>query len=233
MAYRIYVADDEKNIRELLKNFLQSDGYEVSAYDTGDLLLAAFEREPADLVILDIMMPGRDGIECVKELRKYSDVPIILLTAKDGELDYVNGITLGSDDYLTKPFRPTVLLMRVKALLRRAEMSGDKKSKGKVLKHADLTYSKDEHSVFADKTVVPLTKTEMSLLAFMMEEPQKTHSRDSMLDKIWGFDEDTETRAIDETVRRIRKKLSAAKSVVTIETVWGYGYKLSAAVKDE
>ena len=87
--------------------------------------------------------------------------------------------------------------------------------------------------VFADKTVVPLTKTEMSLLAFMMEEPQKTHSRDSMLDKIWGFDEDTETRAIDETVRRIRKKLSAAKSVVTIETVWGYGYKLSAAVKDE
>lgn len=169
----------------------------------------------------------------MKELRKYSDVPIILLTAKDGELDYVNGITLGSDDYLTKPFRPTVLLMRVKALLRRAEMSGDKKAKSKVLKHADLTYSEDEHSVFADKTVVPLTKTEMSLLAFMMEEPQKTHSRDSMLDKIWGFDEDTETRAIDETVRRIRKKLSAAKSVVTIETVWGYGYKLSAAVKDE
>lgn len=126
MAYSIYVADDEKNIRELLKNFLQSDGYEVSAYDTGDLLLAAFERKPADLVILDIMMPGRDGIECVKELRKYSSVPIILLTAKDGELDYVNGITLGSDDYLTKPFRPTVLLMRVKALLRRAEMSGDK-----------------------------------------------------------------------------------------------------------
>lgn len=91
MAYSIYVADDEKNIRELLKNFLQSDGYEVSAYDTGDLLLAAFERKPADLVILDIMMPGRDGIECVKELRKYSSVPIILLTAKDGELDYVNG----------------------------------------------------------------------------------------------------------------------------------------------
>lgn len=186
MAYSIYVADDEKNIRELLKNFLQSDGYEVSAYDTGDLLLAAFEREPADIVILDIMMPGRDGIECVKELRKYSSVPIILLTAKDGELDYVNGITLGSDDYLTKPFRPTVLLMRVKALLRRAEMSGDKKSKGKVLKHDDLTYSEDKHSVFADKTVVALTKTEMSLLTFMMEEPQKTHSRDSLLDKIWG-----------------------------------------------
>ncbi len=227
MAYRIYIADDEKNIRELLKNFLQSDGYEVSAFENGDLLLIAFEKEPSDLVILDIMMPGRDGIECVKEIRKFSSVPIILLTAKDSELDYVNGITLGSDDYLTKPFRPTMLLMRVKSLLRRIEMSADKKNRGKVLKYADLTYSEDEHSVFADKTLVPLTKTEMSLLVFMMNESQKAHSRDSLLDEIWGFGEDVETRAIDETVRRIRKKLVAAKSIATIETVWGYGYKLS------
>ena len=100
MAYRIYIADDEKNIRELLKNFLESDGYEVMAFPTGDLLLSTFENEPSDLVILDIMMPGRDGIKCVKELRKFSSVPIILLTAKDDELDYVNGITLGGDDYL-------------------------------------------------------------------------------------------------------------------------------------
>ncbi len=227
MAYRIYLADDEKNIRELLKNFLQSDGYEVRAFETGDLLLSAFEEEPADLVILDVMMPGRDGIECVKELRKHSAVPIILLTAKDGELDYVNGITLGGDDYITKPFRPTMLLMKVKALLRRSEMFAAKKEQGKVLKYVDLTYSEDEHSVFTDKTAVPLTKTEMRVLAFMMNEPQKTHTRDSLLDEIWGFSEDTETRAIDETIRRIRKKLSAAKSLVTIETVWGYGYKLN------
>ena len=210
MAHKIYIADDEKNIRELLKNFLQSDGYEVSAFENGDSLLCAFEKEPSDLVILDIMMPGRDGIECVKELRKYSSVPIILLTAKDGELDYVNGITLGGDDYL---------------------MSAAKKDAGKVLKYADLTYSEDEHSVLADKTPVPLTKTEMSVLAFMMKEPQKTYSRDSLLDEIWGFSEDTETRAIDETMRRIRKKLSAAASMVTIETVWGYGYKLTTEKK--
>ena len=179
------------------------------------------------------MMLGRDGIECVKELRKFSSVPIILLTAKDGELDYVNGITLGGDDYLTKPFRPTMLLMRVKALLRRAEMNGSKKVGGKVLKYADLTYSEDKHSVLTDKTTVPLTNTEMNLLAFMMGEPHKTHSRDSLLDAIWGFGEDIETRAIDETVRRIRKKLSAAKSVTTIETVWGYGYKLGGEGKDK
>lgn len=233
MAYKIYIADDEKNIRELLKNFLQSDGYEVSAFETGDLLLSAFATEPADLVIMDIMMPGRDGVECVKELREVSCVPIILLTAKDGELDYVNGIMLGSDDYITKPFRPTLLLMRVKALLRRAEMNGANNQKSKVLKYADLTYSEDEHSVLRDKTVVPLTKTEMNVLAFMMNEPQKTYSRDSLLDEIWGFGDDVETRAIDETVRRIRKKLTTAKSVVTIETVWGYGYKLSNTEKEK
>lgn len=232
MACKIYIADDEKNIRELLKNFLESDGYEVSAFETGDSLLFAFEKTPSDLVILDIMMSGRDGIECVKELRKFSSVPIILLTAKDGELDYVNGITLGGDDYLTKPFRPTMLLMRVKALLRRAEMSGAKKDKNATYTFADLTYSQDQHSVCAGKTAVPLTKTEMSVLAFMIKEPQKTHSRDSLLDEIWGFSEDTETRAIDETIRRIRKKLSAAKSLVTIETVWGYGYKLKSTEKD-
>ena len=233
MTYRIYIADDEKNIRELLKNFLESDGYEVKAFPTGDLLLSMFENEPSDLVILDIMMPGCDGIECVKELRKFSSVPIILLTAKDGELDYVNGITLGGDDYLTMPFRPTMLLMRVKALLRRAEMNSSKKVGGKVLKYADLTYSEDKHSVLADKTTVPLTNTEMNLLAFMMGEPHKTHSRDSLLDAIWGFGENIETRAIDETVRRIRKKLSAAKSATTIETVWGYGYKLGGEGKDK
>ena len=110
-------------------------------------------------------------------------------------------------------------------------MSVAKKDAGKVLKYADLTYSEDEHSVLADKIPVPLTKTEMSVLAFMMKEPQKTYSRDSLLDEIWGFSEDTETRAIDETMRRIRKKLSAAASAVTIETVWGYGYKLTTEKK--
>ena len=233
MAYKIYIADDEKNIRELLKNFLESDGYEVSAFETGDSLLLAFEKEPSDIVILDIMMPGRDGIECVKELRKVSSVTIILLTAKDGELDYVNGITLGSDDYLTKPFRPTILLMRVKALLRRAEMNKEKNDNNGLLKYADLTYSADEHSVWKDKICVPFTKTEMKLMAFMMEEPKKTYSRNSLLYEIWGFGDDIETRAIDETVRRIRKKLRGASSVVTIETVWGYGYKLGVTESEQ
>lgn len=231
MAYSIYVADDEKNIRELLKSFLESDGYSVSAFETGDKLLEAFDKEPCDLVILDVMMPGTDGTECVKRLRKSgkADIPIILLTAKDAETDYVHGITSGSDDYLTKPFRPTVLLMRVKSLLRRVEMSGGREKEKVKIRFADLVYSPDDNAVYRNGISVGLTRTEMKVLVFMMKKPEKAHSRDDLLDEVWGYGEDTETRAIDETVRRIRKKLTLAKSCVSVETVWGYGYKLRAA----
>ena len=126
MGYSIYIAEDDKKIRELIHRFLESDGYAVISFENGDELLTAFRKNPADLVILDIMMPGTDGLEICSRLREFTDVPIILLTAKDSELDYVSGITQGSDDYLTKPFRPTILLMRVKALLRRVEMSKNK-----------------------------------------------------------------------------------------------------------
>ena len=122
MGHSIYLADDEKSIRELLHSILASDGYTVRSFESGDALLEAFRQEPAELVILDIMMPGTDGLTVCRELRAVSDIPIILLTAKDSELDYVMGISQGSDDYLTKPFRPTILLMKVKALLRRVEM---------------------------------------------------------------------------------------------------------------
>ena len=124
MGHSIYLADDEKSIRELLHSFLASDGYTVRSFENGDALLEAFRQEPAELVILDIMMPGTDGLAVCRELRSVSDIPIILLTAKDSELDYVMGISQGSDDYLTKPFRPTILLMKVKALLRKNGSGG-------------------------------------------------------------------------------------------------------------
>ncbi len=126
MGHSIYLADDEKSIRELLHSFFASDGYTVRSFESGDALLEAFRQEPAELVILDIMMPGTDGLTVCRELRAVSDIPIILLTAKDSELDYVMGISQGSDDYLTKPFRPTIILMKVKALLRRVEMDRGK-----------------------------------------------------------------------------------------------------------
>lgn len=230
MKHSIYIADDDKNIRELIKSFLESDGYEVSAFVTGDELKAAFEKKPADLVILDIMMPGTDGLTVCKRLREKSSVPIIILTAKDSEIDYVQGITIGSDDYLTKPFRPTTLLMRVRSLIRRMEMNeknddSSKEADGDV-SIGDLTFSSEKNEFFCRNKPVKFTRTELKLLLYMMKNPEKAYSREELLNAIWGYDTKVETRVTDETLRRIRKRLSACESNVGIRTMWGFGYRL-------
>ena len=229
MGHSIYLADDEKSIRELLHSFLASDGYTVRSFENGDALLEAFRQEPAELVILDIMMPGTDGLTVCREIRSVSDIPIILLTAKDSELDYVMGISQGSDDYLTKPFRPTILLMKVKALLRRVEMDRGKTAAEDELHYGDIRYSATENAVFCGSTIVTLTQTELRLLSYMLKQPEKAYSREELLNAVWGFDSEVETRVTDETLRRIRKKLLQAGSAVSVSTIWGFGYKLKEA----
>ena len=230
MGHSIYLADDEKSIRELLHSFLASDGYTVRSFESGDALLEVFRQEPAELVILDIMMPGTDGLTVCRELRSVSDIPIILLTAKDSELDYVMGISQGSDDYLTKPFRPTILLMKVRALLRRVEMDRGKTAAEKdELHYGDLRYSATENAVLRGNTPVALTQTELRLLSYMLKQPEKAYSREELLNAVWGFDSEVETRVTDETLRRIRKKLLQAGSTVSVSTIWGFGYKLKEA----
>ena len=229
MGHSIYLADDEKSIRELLHSFLASDGYTVRSFESGDALLEAFHQEPAELVILDIMMPGTDGLAVCRELRSVSDIPIILLTAKDSELDYVMGISQGSDDYLTKPFRPTILLMKVKALLRRVEMDRGKTAAEDELHYGDIRYSATENAIFYGTAPVSLTQTELRLLSYMMKQPEKAYSREELLSAVWGFDSEVETRVTDETLRRIRKKLLQAGSTVSVSTIWGFGYKLKGA----
>lgn len=229
MGHSIYLADDEKSIRELLHSFLASDGYTVRSFESGDALLEAFHQEPAELVILDIMMPGTDGLTVCRELRSVSDIPIILLTAKDSELDYVMGISQGSDDYLTKPFRPTILLMKVKALLRRVEMGRGKTAAADELHYGDIRYSATENAIFYGTAPVSLTQTELRLLSYMMKQPEKAYSREELLSAVWGFDSEVETRVTDETLRRIRKKLLQAGSTVSVSTIWGFGYKLKGA----
>ena len=229
MEHSIYLADDEKSIRELLHSFLASDGYTVRSFESGDALLEAFRQKPAELVILDIMMPGTDGLTVCRELRAVSDIPIILLTAKDSELDYVMGISQGSDDYLTKPFRPTILLMKVKALLRRVEMDRGKTAAEDELHYGDIRYSATENAIFYGAAPVSLTQTELRLLSYMMKQPEKAYSREELLSAVWGFDSEVETRVTDETLRRIRKKLLQAGSTVSVSTIWGFGYKLKGA----
>lgn len=229
MGHSIYLADDEKSIRELLHSFLASDGYTVRSFESGDALLEAFRQEPTELVILDIMMPGTDGLTVCRELRAVSDIPIILLTAKDSELDYVMGISQGSDDYLTKPFRPTILLMKVKALLRRVEMDRGKTAAEDELHYGDIRYSATENAIFYGAAPMSLTQTELRLLSYMMKQPEKAYSREELLSAVWGFDSEVETRVTDETLRRIRKKLLQAGSTVSVSTIWGFGYKLKGA----
>ena len=228
---RILVVDDEPDIRNILHILLSSRGYAVDEAENGLRAVACVRAQPDyDLIIMDIMMPGTDGLAVCRELRSVSDIPIILLTAKDSELDYVMGISQGSDDYLTKPFRPTILLMKVKALLRRVEMDRGKTAAAEdELHYGDIRYSATENAVLCGSTIVALTQTELRLLSYMMKQPEKAYSREELLSAVWGFDSEVETRVTDETLRRIRKKLLQAGSTVSVSTIWGFGYKLKGA----
>lgn len=228
MRKLIYVADDEKNIRNLVKIFLEKEGYQVKVFENGDLLLDAFGKKECDLIILDVMMPGSNGLIVCTKLREISDVPIIMLTAKDTEEDYISGLSLGSDDYFTKPFSPVKLTMRVKAMLRRVDMySHAQVSKNDAdIFYGDIKISPINLTVYCNQEFLSLTKTEFNLLAYLAENKEKAVSRQELLNIVWGYDSAVESRATDDTVKRLRRKLDKAGSDVSIDTVWGHGFKI-------
>jgi len=228
MGALVYLADDDPGLLEVFSVFLENAGFEVRSFPTGDDLAQEFARCEPDLVVLDVMMPGTDGLTVCKNLRAVSDVPIVILTAKDSEMDYMHGLAIGADDYLTKPFSPSMLVMRVKALLRRVEMGRSNASADCELAFADVELSEESHEVRAAGALVELTMTEFALLRCLLEGKGAAVSRDTLLSKVWGFDAEVETRVTDETVRRVRKKLRDAGSSTQIKAVWGYGYKLEA-----
>jgi len=226
---KIYYADDEDEIREVVGSFLRNEGHDVQTFETGDLLFAAFEKEPAELVILDIMMPGTDGIGILQKIRKVSNVPVILLTARDTDMDLYNGLSLGSDDYLVKPFKPLVLSARINALLRRVRYDSPKKKQdaGEDLVCGNVCYSQKRHEVTVNGKPVSLTPTEMKFLEYMMQHYEEAVQKDVLLNTIWGMTSEIESRVADETSRRLRKKLTSGGADVYIQTVWGYGFKLT------
>lgn len=230
---RIYIADDEENIREAIKTFLESDGYEVSAFENGDLLLHEFQSLACDLIILDVMMPGSNGFTICSEIRKLSTVPIIMLTARDSDLDYATGLSLGSDDYFTKPFSAMSLVMRVKAIFRRIEF--EKQNSGyteddRQLAFGDIVIDTRGKTVTVSGQETALTPNEYDLLKYLIERSDQAVSRDELLESIWGYNTEIETRATDDTVRRLRKKLE--HSSVIIEAVWGFGFRLKVRDTD-
>lgn len=224
MAELIYFADDEKNIRDLLVPFLLHDGFLVEAFERGDLLYEAYLRQKPDLIILDVMMPGPDGLAIMEKIRLQDQVtPIIMLTARDSDADFIRAFQLGTDDYFTKPFSPIKLSLHVKSLLKRSHQDQNQVSQAR--QFLDLELDCDKRQAVLKGTELALTKTEFDLLLVLMEEAGAAYSRETLLDRVWGF-EDVESRAVDDTVKRLRKKLSQNKAQVAIKTVWGYGFKL-------
>ena len=227
----IYAADDEQDILDVMRQFLENAGFEVETFPTGDLLMEAFEKKPCDLVVLDIMMPGTDGLTVCRKLREISSVPIIILTARESETDHMRGFMLGGDDYLIKPFSMSLLVVRIQAMLRRVEMM---KPWEEETSFGDLTFSRRAHILCCGGQDLGLTMTEFTLFECLMDHPGEAVSRNELLDRVWGIDQaEIETRVTDETVRRIRKKLTAAGSRVRISGVWGYGYRLEDGHEDK
>ncbi len=229
MEKQIYIAEDDANIRALEKAFLEKSGYKVSTFENGDALYEAFKEKPADLIILDIMMPGTDGLSLCATLRLESSVPIIIVSAKGSDMERVTGITMGCDDYLAKPFSPIELVARVQAIFRRMEMMSTKKedTDQNILLCDDLKIDIARREVLKDEQSIDLTVSEFNLLVYLIKNKERAVSRDELLSKLWDFGHnEIDTRATDDTMKRLRKKLSDANSSVKIETVRGFGFRI-------
>jgi DNA-binding response OmpR family regulator len=223
----IYIADDEVKIQELIKMFLKKEGYNVEMFSDGETLLKAFREKEADMLLLDIMMPNMDGLAVCTEIRKSSNVPIIIISAKDGEADKIAGLMLGSDDYMTKPFSPVELVLRVKSIFKRIESYKKPLLNEEDILIGDLTiHSAGRYASFNGRDL-KFTPMEFSLLQYLSKNKDKGVSREELLNKVWGFDSEVDTRATDDMIKRIRKKLLNAGSNLMIETLWGFGFMIS------
>jgi DNA-binding response OmpR family regulator len=227
---KVLVVDDEEHIVELAKLYLSREGYQVEGVGDGAQAMARFAQVKPDLVVLDIMLPGVDGLTICREIRKQSQVPIIMLTARDEITDKVVGLELGADDYLTKPFHPQELVARAKALLRRARLEPDQP---KLIRAGRLEVDLERHEVRWLKngeSRVQLRPKEFDLLALLARHPGRVFQRSELLDLVWGYDFPGYTRTVDVHVQQLREKLAAGGvDDPAIATVWGVGYKLELA----
>lgn len=205
--------------------FLEKEAFQTEGFADVQALSVQMQQKLPDLIILDIMMPGEDGLSFCAKIRETSRVPIIIVSAKGTETDRITGMTLGSDDYISKPFSPLELVVRVKALLRRASYTAEQQPSQSVA-FGDITLQKGAREVFCQQMPLALTPTEFDFLDHMIACYPNAVSREKLLKELWQFDFETDTRVADDLVKRLRKKLTSAQSTVFIETVWGYGFRL-------
>ena len=221
LSNKILVVDDDENISEIINMYLESSGYSSKIVNTGKKAQELFLEYNPDLVILDIMIPGIDGIDVLKWIRKQREVPIIMLTAKGDTFDKVLALELGADDYIVKPFEPKELLARVKAVLRR--YSNDN-SKTELINFSDLSIDPTSYKVIFNKEDIKMPPKEFELLHYLAKNRNKVFTREQLLCEVWGYDYPGDSRTVDVHIKRLREKLSSGEEW-RIETVWGVGYK--------
>ncbi|WP_459479320.1 response regulator transcription factor [Clostridium saccharoperbutylacetonicum] len=222
----IYIADDEINICNIIRSFLLKEGFDVEIFTNGRDILEAFNRRQADMLIIDIMMPEIDGYALCSLIRLKSCVPIIIVSAKDTESDKITGLKLGGDDYLTKPFSPLELIARMNSIFRRIDLDKAPIPNNQIIKLLDVLINLDTKKAEVNGSPLALTVMELSLLNYLIQNKNRAVSRTELLDKIWGFDNKVETRATDDMIKRIRKKLTDANSKLKIQTIWGFGFSI-------
>jgi len=220
----ILVIDDDKNILAIIELYLKKAGYEVHTCERGDQALAAFHECDPQLVILDVMLPGMDGWAVLDLLRRESAVPVIMLTAKGDTMDRVQGLDLGADDYMVKPFDAKELLARIKAVLRRTQTTGEE---SRTVEFPGLSVSLDNYTVTLDGAQLEMPPKEIELLYFLSSREGKVFTREQLLEQVWGFDFFGDSRTVDVHVKRIREKLGE-RDEWQLKTVWGVGYKFEA-----
>ena len=227
MKEKILVVEDERNIAELIRLYLEKEGFEVIHAPDGGAGIAEFERTAPDLVLLDIMLPVMDGWQVLKEIRASSKTPVIMLTAKGETGDKVMGLENGADDYITKPFEVKELIARIHAVMRR--YGEEKKDEKKRLAFDKLVIDMDSFELTVDGRKVDVPPKEMELLFHLASSPNRVFTRNQLLDEVWGFDYFGDSRTVDVHVKRLREKLEGVSDQWSLKTVWGVGYKFDLA----
>lgn len=218
---KILVVDDDIHISELLKLYLEKEGYEVAVAEDGEQAIERFKAFQPRLVILDIMLPGKDGTQVCNEIRRIDNTPIIMLSAKGEVFDKVLLLELGADDYMVKPFEPKELIARVKAVMRRSVAQEETPN---IVEHKDLLINISDYTVTYKNKKVEMPPKEIELLYFLASRPQKVYTREQLLEQVWGFEYFGDSRTVDVHIKRIREKVEG-NDEWSIKTVWGIGYK--------
>lgn len=231
MSDKILIVDDEKEIADLIALYLSNEGYSVYKFYTAADAMECIEREPMDLAILDVMLPDSNGFTICQQIRKKYAYPVIMLTAKDSEVDKITGLGLGADDYITKPFRPLELIARVKAQLRRyKQYSGQQENKDELIVIRGLTLNADTHECALDGRILPLTRTEFSILWTLAEKKGRVVNAEELYHELWGdeyYNKNNNTITVH--IRHLREKMGESiENPKYIKTVWGVGYKIDS-----